>query len=367
MIPVARRMFVRNRAASAITVAVVAASVALQLFLFAVHEGVRRGATAYVRGAGVDIWVAQKNSDNILKSTSFLRSSAAEEIAAIPGVTAASPLIRLISKADLGGRLSSTLFVFGFDPATTLGAPREIVKGTAKLRNGEIVLDRSFAAKYRLDVGDEVSIHGQHFRVAGLSDGTNALVSQFAFVTRDDAETLLGLPGIASFVVVKTSGDRREVAPRIRAKEPGLAVYDAEDFIRFHDEELDNGVLPVFATAAGFGATVCLLLVALTLASGVLARREDYATLKAIGAGQPFLLRVVVGQALLATGIGTILGAAFAIGITPLLLRAVPALTVHYSTRLIAVLPACLLIGALAAAAPIVLLRRIEPEEVFRA
>jgi putative ABC transport system permease protein len=361
MIPVATRMLLRNRTASLVTVAAVAAIVALQLFLFAVHEGVREGSTSYVRRAGVDIWIARKNSDNILKSSSYLRADVADDVAQIEGVAIASPLVRVITKADIGRRRSSTLFLFGFD---RLGAP----PGSPALQPHELVLDRSFARKYGLDVGASLDIQGQRFRVAGLSDGTNALVSQFAFARQDDAETLLGLPGIASFILVKVRDirERAAVARRIRAQQPDLAVYEGPDFVRAHEEEMDSGVLPVFAALAAFGAAVCVLLVALTLYSAVLARRQDYATLKAIGAGQPFLLRVVLGQAVLATAAGTLVGAALAVGMAPLLVRLVPALTLRYSPRLFAVFPACLVVGALAAAAPVLLLRRIDPEEVFR-
>jgi putative ABC transport system permease protein len=361
MIPVARRMLLRNRTASLVTVAAVAAIVGLQLFLFAVHEGVREGSTSYVRNAGVDIWIAQKNSDNILKSSSYLRADIADDVAQIAGVKIAAPLVRVITKAEIGGHPTTTLFLFGFD---RLGVP----PGSPALRPRELVLDRSFARKYGLDVGAPIDIQGKRFRIAALSDGTNALVSQFAFARRDDGETLLGLPGIASFILVKVRDlrERAAVAARIRAQQPDLAVYEAPRFIRAHEEEMDSGVLPVFAALAAFGAAVCALLVALTLYSAVLARRQDYATLKAIGARQSFLLRVVVGQALWATATGTILGALLAVGVTPLLVRLVPSLTLRYTPRLLVVFPACLAVGALAAAAPVMLLRRIDPEEVFR-
>jgi len=130
---------------------------------------------------------------------------------------------------------------------------------------------------------------------------------------------------------------------------------------------MDNGVLPVFAAAAIFGAAVGGFIVALMLYSSALERRDDYATLKALGAGQRVLLRLVVSQALLVTLAGCVAGALFTAAITPLLLRLVPALALRYAPSLLYVLPAALLIGALSAAAPLRVLRRIYPGEVFRA
>jgi len=365
MVPVARRLLFRNRGGLIASVAGVAATVALLLFLFAVHEGVRDGSTRYVRTADVDLWIAQKGSDNILKSSSFIPASLAARVAAIEGVRVVAPLVRIISKAEIRGRLSSTLFLFGFDPVTKLGAPATIVAGSNDLLPGELVLDESFARKYGLRIGDTVSIQRRPFRVKGLSAGTNALVSQFGFVRFDDGQTILGIPDTASFVLVRTS--MSGVATRIRDAFPGLAVHEARDFIRYHEAEMDSGVLPVFVAAAVFGAAVGGFIVALMLYSSALERREDYATLKALGAGHAYLLRLVVAQSLLVTIGGCLAGAVGMALLAPLLVRIVPALVLRFAPAHLLVFPAALLIGAVAASAPLRVLRRIYPGEVFRA
>jgi putative ABC transport system permease protein len=369
MIPVARRLLLRNRGGLLVTVFGIAATVALLLFLFGVHDGVKDGSTRYVRTANVDIWVSQKNSDNILKSSSFLPAELATPIGAIDGISVASPLSRVITKADIRGRRSSTLFLLAFDPVTKVGAPTTLSEGTTDLRRGDIILDRSFVEKYDLALGSTLDIQGRHFRVAGVSEGTNALVSQFGFPRLDDAGELLGLDGVTSFILVRVHdrGARSEVATRIREQFPDLAVHESDDFVRFHEEEMESGVVPVFATAAAFGAVVCAFIVALMLYNSVLERREDYATLKALGASQRFLLRIVIGQAFLATAAGTLLGGIILALLTPLLLEAVPALPIRYEWSSLLVVPLAFLIGATAAAIPIRLLRRIYPEEVFRA
>lgn len=358
MVPLARRLLFRNRGGFLVTVAGVAATVSLLLFLFAVHAGVKDGSTRYVRTAGVDVWIAQKGSDNILKSSSFLPASLVARVRQVDGVEAASPLLRIISKGEIRGRASSTLFLFGFDPATGLGAPA----GAPPLRRGEIVLDQAFARKYDLRAGDTMAIQGKPFRMVGTSEGTNTLVAQFGFVRFDDGAAILSLRDTASFIVVRTKD-----AQKLRAAFPQLAVHEADDFVRHHEEEMENGVLPVFAAAAIFGAAVGGFIVALMLYSSALERRDDYATLKALGAGQRYLLRLVVGQSILVTVAGCIAGALLTALITPLLLRVVPAITLRYSPMLLLVLPAALLVGACASAAPLRVLRRIYPGEVFRA
>ena len=80
MVPLARRLLLRSRGGLFVSVAGVGATVSLLLFLLAVYEGVRDGSTRYVRTAGVDIWITQAGSDNILKSSSFLRVALAERV-----------------------------------------------------------------------------------------------------------------------------------------------------------------------------------------------------------------------------------------------------------------------------------------------
>jgi putative ABC transport system permease protein len=369
MIPVARRLLLRNRGGLIVTVSGIAATVALVLFLFAVHDGAKEGATRYVRSAAVDIWVSQKNADNILKSSSFLDASLAGEIARIEGVKVASPLARLITKADIDGRRSSTIFVLAFDPETKVGAPTTVLEGTADLKPGEIVLDRAFIDTYDLAIGRTLDLQGKRFRIAGISEGTNALVAQFGFARLDDAEALLGLDGIASFIVLRLNNpaDQVIVARRIRAQFPDLAIHEAADFVRFHEDEVEAGILPVFFTAAAFGAVVCAFIVALMLYNSVLERREDYATLKALGASQRYLMKIVVAQALLVTAAGCFFGGVLVVALTPILREAVPALAILYTPWLLLIIPCVLLIGAFAAAAPVRMLRRIYPAEVFRA
>lgn len=367
MIPLARRLLFRNRGGLAVTVLGVASTVSLLLFLFAVHAGVRDGSTRYVRTAGVDLWICRPGTDNLLKSSSFLPAALAERVGRIEGVSAAAPLLRAIAKAEIDGRRSSTLFLFGFDPATRLGAPATVVSGSARLAAGEIVLDESFARKYALEIGDALTIHGRNFRVAGLSQGTNTLVAQFGFLRYDDAEAILGLRGTASFILAKTTADPAAVARRLRADLPAVTVHQAEAFTRNHEEEMDSGVLPVFAAAAGFGAAVGGLIVALMLYSSALERRDDYATLKALGAGDRRLLRLVIRQSVFVTTAGCAAGALMTSLLSPLLLRAVPALALRFTPEMLLVVPAALFIGACAAAAPLRVLRRIYPGEVFRA
>jgi len=369
MVPMARRLLLRQKGRLFVTIGGVGATVCLLLFLFGVYEGVKDGVTRYVHTTDADLWVCQRNANNLLKSSSYLPAGVVDEIASIDGVAVSAPLSRLFTRATVGGRTTSTLFLFGFDPTRKLGAPRTLTAGTTELRPHEIVLDRTFAAEYRLALGATIDLQGVPFRVAGLSDGTNTLLSQFAFVRGDDAETLLGIPGIVSYCLVKVArgADAGAVARRIRDRLPNVAVFPRDEFEQNNLDQMD-GVLPVFAAIGVFGALLGGLIVALMLYGSVLERREDYAMLKAIGASDLYLAGLVIRQALLASILGFAWGALLAGMATPLLKRLVPQLSLRYTWQAaLAILAGAVIVGALAAAIPLRVLRRVYPAEVFRA
>jgi len=370
MVPLARRMLFRDRGKLLVTVLGLGATISLILFLLAVYEGVRDGTTSYVRTTVVDLWVCQKNANNLIKSSSFVQASRAGDIRGIAGVQGAAPLMRIITRARLGPHGSSTLFILAFDPQTRIGEPASITAGTPRLARHEIILDRSFASKYGFAVGSLLHIQETPFRVAAISEGTNALLAQYAFVRTDDGEELLGVPGIASFILVRLvpGADVRQVSNAIRSLDDGLAVFTREEFIANNLAEMQTGVLPVFGTMVAFGALVCGLVIALMLYSSILERREDYATLKALGASQAYLLRLIVVQSIAGSIGGYACGLIISVTMTPLLLHFVPALTVHYTAAMaLAVLAGSILIGICGAVVPIQLMRRIYPAEVFRA
>lgn len=368
MVPVAWRMIWNEKARFLITVGGVAFTVMLILFLLGIHEGAKYGATAYVRSSPADIWVCQNNSNNLLRSSSFFHSSLEAEIRQVHGVQSVSTILRLITVGNVNGR-PVTIFLIGFDPASNLGAPPPPIEGTAAIGSGEILLDRAFAAKHNLTLADSIEIQGSNFRVSGIHEGTNAIVAQFAFATLEDAQRLLGFPSVISFCLVSTSTTQGAgvVAKSLKQRFPSLSVFTKEEFLENNVAEMEVGVLPVLWTIALFGASVGAAVVTLMLYGSVLEKREDYALLKAVGAGQKFVVGVVLKQSLVAATTGYLFGLVLSLMCAPLLIRLVPELALHFTWHSAAfVLTASLFIGGVGSWTPIRRLAHIYPGEAFR-
>jgi putative ABC transport system permease protein len=232
------------------------------------------------------------------------------------------------------------------------------------------VLDRAFARRYRLAPGDWLRLQGVPFRVTGISRGTNAVITQLAFVSLGDARGLLGLGDVVSFLLVT---GRPGVAPEslvaaVRRTGRRLNAFTQPEFARNNLDELRNGLLPVLATVDAFGAAVGAAVLGLLLYGTVVERREDFALLKALGAGRGALRRLVLRQAAFAVGAGFAAGLGAHLALAPLLGALLPQVPLALDPAAAALaLALALAMGLAGAWLPIARLERVYPAEVFRA
>jgi putative ABC transport system permease protein len=262
------------------------------------------------------------------------------------------------------------LFIFGFDPHSSLGSPKSLNEGTAAIGPGEIVVDMAFAAKHELHTGDPLEIQERPFRIAGTGRGTNAVVAQFAFTTIESAQALLGLGGVASFLLVKADdrADARALLDSVRAACPGFSVFTRAEFVENTLTEMKTGVLPILWTVAVMGCVVGVAVMMLMLYGSVFEKREDYALLKALGAGHRFLACLVIRKALMCSVLGFILGFLLNRSLNPLLTHLVPELCLGFRWRLAGfTLAAAIAMGIAGSWLSIVKVIRFSPAEVFRA
>lgn len=368
-VPLGWRMVSRDWIRFFVTVSGCGVALSLMLFLVGVYGGVKTESNGYVESRPTDVWVAQRNTTNLIRSTSFLDLGWRDRLLESPSVGSVAPLLRLITTLTIREHVY-TAFVCGVEPGLPATQPT-IVEGRGDLAPGEIVVDRAFARRAGIAIGDTLLVQQQPFRVAGISTGTNAVITQFTFISLADARNLLPLPlpDIVSYLLVsaRPGVTTAALAADLRSRAPSLTVLTADEFAGNNLDELRTGLLPILATVAGFGGVVGAAVLTLLLYSSILERREDYALLKAIGASRSFLIRLVFRQSLTATAWGYAFGLLTYALLKPVLMQLVPVLTVSLPWR-----PAVLIgltaiaMGLLSAWLPLRRLERIYPGEVFR-
>ena len=352
---------------SIITVFGIALCVILMLFLLSIYKGSADGSVEYIRSCKADIWVLQNNATNILRNSSLLPATYGSVLQNIPGVKSVSPVLFTTASIKLPEHAASILLT-GYDLQAPNGGPPSLFKGKNVSRDDEIVLDRSFAGKYKIRIGDKVCIKTDSLVVSGLSNGTNMFVFQYAFITLKKARELIGFPSIVSvFQINADSGiPCSDVIDRINSKIPNVAVFDKPAFLDNNMYEMKSGIMPLLYVVTVIGAIILTAILSLILTVNVLEQRKDYAIMKALGSPVGFISGLVIRQALILAGTSMALAIILFFPLIRLVEKVSPEISAESSVLQIAiVLVSLLVISLISSAIPILRLRHIYPLEVF--
>ncbi|HEX9123610.1 MAG TPA: ABC transporter permease [Actinomycetota bacterium] len=302
-VPLARRNILADRRRLAISTLGVGLAVALILLLAGLWGGVLSGVSAYADRVGADLFVRQPGT--MILTEGAVPLAAADAIRTIPGVEGADPVIARYVILDLHGT-KEAVSVIGYRPGA-MGGPWMLAAGRAVRTGGEIVMDENLGASHGIGLGDTLGLQGERFRVVGLSSGTATFAAGgFLFVSLEEAERLFGESRTATSLLVRASRPA-SVAEAIRRR-TGLAV-DPATAVAAGQREVYAGSLGrivdlmiLIAFAAG------TLVVALTVYSAIADRLREYGIAKAIGARRRRLFRIVLGQTVVVSAVGTLVG-----------------------------------------------------------
>jgi putative ABC transport system permease protein len=307
-----RRNLAGNRVRLLVSVAGVALALSLTIALEAIFAGVANQLTTYIDRAGADVWVAQAGVRNLHMVASWLPDSVTDEVRSIDGVASATPILYSTDTIAAGDE-RAVAYVIGLPTDAAIGGPWNIVDGSDRPGRGEVIVDRGFARKAGVSIGDEITVLGGEARVVGLSEGTASLVNSVAFVSFDDFAAMRGGAPVVSFVLVKVaSGASPEaVAAEIERVVPGVTAQTRAAFAVQERRLVMEMSADVIAIMNAVGFVVALAVVALTVYVATLTRRREYGALKALGARNRFLYGVVLTQAFLSVALGFLVGLAF--------------------------------------------------------
>ena len=364
----ARRGLGRSRVRLIASVGGVALALSLTLALDAIYAGVANQLTAYIDRAGADVWVAQSGVRNLHMVASWLPATVTAEVEAIEGVAEATPILYSTDTIAAGDE-RSVAYVIGLPAGTTMGGPWQVVEGSAQVGRGEIIVDRGFAQKAGVTIGDSVGVLGSQALVVGLSAGTASLINSVAFISFDDFRALRGDAPVVSYVLVRVApgASPAAVASRIGAGVPGVTAMSREAFSAEERRLVTDMSADVISIMNVVGFVVGLCVVALTVYVATLAHRREYGVLKALGARNGVLYRVVMVQAALSVALGFTVALLFTALLTVLVPRAGSNLELALGIASIAKVGLfATVMAGVAAVLPIRQVAGVDPAVVFR-
>jgi putative ABC transport system permease protein len=368
MIWLAFRNLFQNKISLVISVGGVALALLLILSLDAIFTGVERQVTAYIDFSGADVIVAQDGVRNMHMASSSLPDSVARKVKGVPGVASVTPILYLTNNVIYKDE-RNLAYIIGLPKDARMGLPWKISSGRGLPGKKEAIVDRSIAEKSGIQLGDEVEILGEDFKVVGLAEGTASLVNSVAFISSRDFEDLRGNYGTFSFLLVKVEqGESPEtVAARIQTQVRDVTTQTRGEFAQQERQVIKDMSTDVVTIMNFIGFLIGLAVMALTVYTSTLSRRREYGMLKALGACSAHLYLTVLTQAFLSV----ILGFLFGLMITLSLSMVIPVtgLTLELDVSwasLVKVGSVSLVIAALSAVTPIRQIAGLDPAMVFR-
>lgn len=278
-----------------------------------------------------DIWVMDSKVQ-FIDDIKPLQDTELYRVRGVQGVQWAVPLYKGLLKARLENGSFQTCNVVGLDDASLIGGPAEMVEGKlADLRKADGVIIDEYAAKGKLarpapepggkptplKVGDTLELNDHRGVVVGICKVSRTFQSQpVVYTTYSRATTFAPRERkLLSFVLVKGApgADQAELCARIKS-ETGLQAYTATGFkwmtINYF---MKNTGIPInFGIAVILGFLVGTAIAGQTFYNFTLDNLKYFGALKAMGASNFTLLRMILLQSSLVGCIGYGLGVGLA-------------------------------------------------------
>jgi putative ABC transport system permease protein len=274
-----------------------------------------------------DIWVMDPKVQ-FIDDVKPLQDTQLFRIRSVEGVEWAVPLYKGLLKTRLEDGNYQICNVFGLDDATLIGGPPYMLEGKlSDLRRQDAVIVNDVGARTRLakpskvpggkpeplKIGDTLEINDRRAVVVGICRVSRTFQSQpVIFTTYSRATTFAPKERkLLSFVLVKAKeGENlKNLAARIRER-TDLAAYTAQEFkdLTYNYFVKNTGIPINFGIAVGLGFVIGTAIAGQTFYNFTLENIRYFGTLKAMGATNGILLRMILLQALVVGALGYGLG-----------------------------------------------------------
>jgi putative ABC transport system permease protein len=271
-----------------------------------------------------EIWVMDPKVQ-FIDDIKPLQDTQLYRVRGVEGVDWAVPLYKGLLKVRMADGRFQTCNVVGLDDATLVGGPPEMLEGSlADLRRTDAVIVDEYGAKGKLarlvdgrsvplTIGDELELNDHRASVVGICRVSRTFQSQPVIYTTFSRATAFAPRErkLLSFVLAnaKPGADVAEVGRRIEAA-TGLAALTRSDFewrtVVYYMKY--TGIPINFGIAVLLGFVIGTAIAGQTFYNFTLDNLRHFGTLKAMGAGNGVLFRMIVLQAVVVGAIGWGLG-----------------------------------------------------------
>lgn len=337
---------------------------------------------AFIRDASqADLWVMDDqvrfSQDSLPISDSVLQRTRG-----IEGVQWAVPMYQGFLKIRLPDGTRMVTILVGIDDATLIGAPPEMVQGKLEgLRRDKAVIvnEEELASKFTMkrgggramQVGDRMSINDHEVEIVGTFKASKSFFWEPVVFTTYTRALAIAPPErkLLNYVLVKLKpgADAAAVAADI-TRTTGFTALTSAQFEQKTVNYILNetGILVNFGMAVGLGFIVGVLIAGQMLYAFTLDNLRHFGALKAMGASNWTIIKMMLAQTLTVGAMGYGIGVGCGAFLGSLVAQAGLAFKMPWwvvVASAISILVICLIAGGLS----ILKVLRLEPAVVFKA
>jgi putative ABC transport system permease protein len=330
-----------------------------------------------------DLWIMD-DQVRFSQDTLPLQDTILTRVRGVDGVRWAVPMYQEFLRARLSDGTRMTCILVGLDDATLMGAPPEMGQGVlADLRRDRAVivdeealatkmaLKRTTEGRTEMRLGDRLDINDHEVEVVGTYKSSKSFFWEPVIYTTYSRAVAMAPQErrVLTYVIVKAAPgvDLADLAARIE-RTTGLAARTNDDFMQLTADYIlkETGILVNFGLAVGLGFLIGVVLCGQMLYNFTIDSLRYYGSLKAMGATNLTLVRMVLVQVLIVgllgygigVGMASVLGNIVADGgLAFKLVWQIPVLSG------VAILSICALAGVVS----LVRVLKLEPAIVFKA
>ncbi|MBI5025775.1 MAG: ABC transporter permease [Nitrospirae bacterium] len=317
MVPISIKNLLYDKTRFAITIVGVTFAVVLIFAQIGIYLGFMKNASTIIDNINADIWVTSKDSPNFDWSRPFPEKNL-NIIKGIKGIEWAEKLVFAWTMMKLPDGGTEQIELIGYNPNSGIGAPWKMKEGRiSDVKGGKyIIVDESAQKRLgKVRVGDVREIMDQKVKIAGISEGIKSLTTApYIFTSYDTAKELAPYIGRdnTTFILVKVSEDfdKDEIIQILKKRLTGVSVYTREGY-SFRTKKywtISTGMGMGFLITAFLGFIIGMIIVGQTIYTSTVEHLREFGTLKAIGATNTYIYRIIIEQAIINAVVGYVMG-----------------------------------------------------------
>jgi len=321
MLCIAIKIMLYDKTRSFVTLLGVVFAISLPFAQMGIYLGLVETSSVIIDHTPADIWVTSKNNKNFdffQPIPEYLHY----HVLSAEGIKWAENLIITwgVIKQQEGG--TEQIEIIGFNPDTGIGGPWTMKHGDVRaVKNGNFcIVDESAMKRLgNIKVGDYKDVLWKRLQVVGISQGVKSFsTAPIIFLSYKFAQKLVGWVGKdhTVFVVAKVAPgySTHEVIQNLKKRLKGVDIHSKKDFSRKTRLywTIETGVGFAFLLTIQISLLTGALIVGQTIYNSTCEHIKEFGTLKALGANNFDIYRIIYSQAF----INALLGYLISLGIT---------------------------------------------------